>query len=363
MSKLLVSNGYTDKLINFNETMAYYAHKFGLYEKIEILRRYGIDIKKRYKCRYIPMILADIGGNDDISANLQYQMCNNYLRSHTNILNECIRIVYPPVDNVPARKWEHETSDIGTLGQYTDLFQACMYGDMKSPIHRTLQFNVFFQPSVPYASVWFEQTPLLLAIRRGHTEVSKFLLRHGANVNLTFEEWKIKEDISLSTTIVYGYTPLGASVDTVGNFGRTLLHTSCRDGSYEIVKILIDKGANINASDIYGATPLMACFSQNIEHTHAEEDFFLEQRDDYFLYKYDINQPFENYHDQLQKEYAYEQFIYYRHDLGSIYKLLTDDHHKVIQLLIENGAEICKTDETHRTALSIAKKIGDKKLT
>ncbi|CAG2193035.1 unnamed protein product [Mytilus edulis] len=367
MSKLLVSNGYTDKLINFNKTMAYYAHKFGLYEKIEILRRYGIDIKKRYKCRYIPMILADIGGNDDISANLQYQMCNNYLRSHTNILNECIRIVYPPVDNVPARKWEHETSDIGTLGQYTDLFQAC----------------------ISYASIWFEQTPLLLAIRRGHTEVSKFLLRHGANVNLTFEEWKIKEDISLSTTIVYGYTPLfaafqrkdyeivdilldkganlnkalydacregyldtvqfllqkgatinsigrhgqtalyaacigghstivkilvdqgafidakvrrasfsdeptclhaaylsdsfdivqflinrGASVDTVGNFGRTLLHTSCRDGSYEIVKILIDKGANINASDIYGATPLMACFSQNIEHTHAEEDFF-----------------------------------------------------------------------------------------
>ncbi|VDI43365.1 Hypothetical predicted protein [Mytilus galloprovincialis] len=49
MSKLLVSNGYTDKLINFNETMAYYAHKFGPHEKIEILRRYGIDIKKRYK--------------------------------------------------------------------------------------------------------------------------------------------------------------------------------------------------------------------------------------------------------------------------------------------------------------------------
>ncbi|VDI43364.1 Hypothetical predicted protein, partial [Mytilus galloprovincialis] len=483
LSQLLVSNGYTDNLSNFNVTMVYHAKKIGLYKTVGILRNYGSYIKKRYKYGYTPMILADIGGNDDLSENLQDQMCNNYLyRRRISISNDIIGIVYTSYikDNSKfvATKCDLDTLSIGILEQYKDLFQACMYGDMKSPIYRTLQFNIFFNPIDPYASIWFEQTPLLLAIRRGHTEVSKFLIRHGVNVNLTLEEWRIKNDISLSTTILYGYTPLfaacqrkyyeivdmlldeganlnkalydacregyldtvqfllqkgsnvnligrfgqtplyaaciggyysivkylisqgalidakgkrasfldeptclhaaylsgnfnvvkflinrGASVDTVGNFGRTLLQTSCRDGNYEIVKILIDKGANINASDIYGATPLIACVSQNIEHTHAERKFSQKRRDYYFLYLYGINQPLGNYHDQLHKRYLNEWRTYHKSHSGSKYKLLTDDHYKVIKLLIENGADINKTDKAHRTPLSLAKKIGDMKLT
>ncbi|VDH97035.1 Hypothetical predicted protein, partial [Mytilus galloprovincialis] len=469
MSKLLVSNGYTDKLINFNETMAYYAHKFGLYEKIEILRRYGIDIKKRYKYGYTPMILADIGGNDDISANLQYQMCNNYLRSHTSISNECIRIVYHPFDNVPVGKWDHENSGIDTLEQYEDLFQACMYGDMKLPIHSILQFNVFFKPSDPYASIWFEQTPLLLAIRRGHTEVSEFLLRRDVNVNLTFEEWEIKNDISLSTTIVYGYTPLfaacqrkdyetvgmllnkgansnkalydacregyldtvqfllqigatvnsigrygqtalyaacigghstivkflvdqgavidakvrkaslfdeptclhaaylsdnldlvkflinrGSSVDTVGNFGRTLLHKACSDGNYKLVEMLVDNGFDINTSDVFGSTPLIACVLQNIENNH-ETQFF-----DLLMERSSIKGHFDQKHGDFEyRKYAND--IHCNYELE--YKHPSENHYKIIQLLIENGAYINKTDKKGIKPLYLALKIGDMKLT
>ncbi|CAG2198853.1 unnamed protein product [Mytilus edulis] len=156
--------------------------------------------------------------------------------------------------------------------EYENLFQACMYGDMKSLIHRTLPsipFDVFYKPTDPYVSIWFEQTPLLLAIRRGHTEVSKFLLRHGANVNLTFEEWKIKKDISLSTTIVYGYTPLFAAfqrkdyeiVDMLLDKGANLnkaLYDACREGYLDTVQFLLQKGATINSIGRYGQTALYA---------------------------------------------------------------------------------------------------------
>ncbi|VDI43366.1 Hypothetical predicted protein [Mytilus galloprovincialis] len=401
-------------------------------------------------------------------------MCNNYLRSHTNILNECVRIVYHPVDNVPDRKLDHKHSAIGTLEQYKDLFQACMYGDMKLPILRTLQFNVFFKPSDPYVSIWFEQTPLLLAIRRGHTEVSKFLLRHGVNVNLTFEEWEIKNDIPLSTTILYGYTPLfaacqrkdykivdmlldkganlnkalydacregyldtvrfllqkgadvnlvcrfgqtslyaacigghstivkflvdegafidvkvirasildeptclhaayqsdnqnivqllinrGASADTVGNLRRTLLHKACRDGNYNLVEILVGKGVDINASDMYGATPIIMCVLQNSQENAFVNHLIHVKHYDLFSTLY-LNVPPLYRFDHLHSKYVHEWNKYI--PSGPICKILTDNHYKVIQLLIENGADINKADKKDRTPLSLAKMIGDVKL-
>lgn len=38
--------------------------------------------------------------------------------------------------------------------------------------------------------------------------------------------------------------------------GRTPLHTACSDGSLDIIKLLLEKGAGINIQDYYGRTPL-----------------------------------------------------------------------------------------------------------
>ncbi|CAC5410668.1 unnamed protein product [Mytilus coruscus] len=477
LSKLLVSNGYTDNLLHFNETMLYHAYKLGLYENVEILRRYGADIKKEYEYGYTPMILADIGGNDDLSENLHNQIYSNYLRSPC-ISNIRTGIVYISdredndtfKDVLIREKCDLETASSCRLEEYEDLFQACMYGNIKPPIRGMLpgmQINFFFKPTDPSVSIWFEQTPLCLAIRRGHTKVCKFLLRHGVNVNLTFEEWSTKNDVSLSMTIRYGYSPLfaacqrkyndivdmlierganlnkalydacregylntvqfllqkgadvnsigryghtalygaciggystivkflidqgsvvdtqvqrthildeitclhaaylcgnhdivqllikrGASVDTVDNFGRTLLHKASSDGNYKIVEILMDKGVDINASELCCSTPLIACLLENIEDNH-EENYFDRHMGKYNLYEY-FGQIHEDYPDHL-----YEHCDHF----GSKYKLLTENHYKVIQLLIENGADINKADKKDRTPLSLAKKIGDVKLT
>ncbi|XP_063405852.1 ankyrin repeat domain-containing protein 17-like [Mytilus trossulus] len=444
--------------------MLYYAHKFGLYEKIEILRRYGSDIKKRYRFGYTPMILADIGGNVDLFENLPNQKCNNYLRSHTSTSNESIEIVYPSV-----RFSILQSLSIGTLEQYEDLFQTCMYGDLKSfnrMKYEHFEFNVFFKPTDPYVSIWFEQTPLLLAIRRGHTEVCKFILRHGVNVNLTFEERKIKNDISLSTTILYGYTPLFAAcqrkdyklvdmllhkvanlnkalydacregyldtvrfllqkganvnlicrfgqtalyaacigghstiitflvdqgafidakvsrasifdeptclhaaylsdnhdivkylinrgdyVDVVGNFGRTLLHKACSDGNYNIVEMLVAKGFDINASDVYGSTPLIACVLQNIENNYQ-----IQYLDCIMEIPHSIGY-FDQQHEVYLELYAKVPYCELEYEHPS------ENHYKIIQLLIENGADINKADKKSRTPLNLALKIGEMKLT
>ncbi|VDI46319.1 Hypothetical predicted protein [Mytilus galloprovincialis] len=280
LSQLLLTNGYTDNLSNSNVIILYYLHKLNIFEKVEALPNYGSYIKKRYKYGYTPMILADIGGNDDLSENLQNQMCNNYLSRRPSTSNEIIGIVYTSakndnntcmVDEI-ADECDLETSSIGTLERYKILFQACMFGDMKLVNRRmflNMQFNVFFKPTDPYVSIWFEQTPLLLAIRRGHTEVCKFILRHGVNVNLTFEKRKMKNDISLSTTILYGYTPLFAAcqrkyyeiVDMLLDKGANLnkaLYDACREGYFDTVRFLLQKGANVNRICRFGQTALYA---------------------------------------------------------------------------------------------------------
>lgn len=83
------------------------------------------------------------------------------------------------------------------------------------------------------------QTPLAIASIRGHTGLAKFLLEHGADPNIADNE---------------GYTPLHGAVNGADT-----------DEEIEIVKLLLEKGANIDAQtkdsrsrrpNFNGATPL-----------------------------------------------------------------------------------------------------------
>lgn len=141
------------------------------------------------------------------------------------------------------------------------------------------------------------------------------------------------------------------SVDTFGSFGRRLIHLASSDGNYKIVRILIDKGVDINASDWNGSTPLMVCVLQSIMGNHSE--YYYRQMEKYNSFD-DLGQLHEDYPDHL-----YEQYNHF----GSKCKLLTENHYKVIQLLIENGADFNQANKQDMTPLSLAMKIGDMKLT
>ena len=63
------------------------------------------------------------------------------------------------------------------------------------------------------------QTPLMFAAMKGHHEVVKLLLDSGANIN------------------------------AIGGYSKeSSLHTASENGHYEVVKLLLDSGANINAT-------------------------------------------------------------------------------------------------------------------
>jgi len=73
-----------------------------------------------------------------------------------------------------------------------------------------------------------EATPLEFAILSNYDEMAKLLIDHGANVNVRDSKYR-----------------------------HSILHSACHTGTLDIVKVLIEKGADIEAKTHDGLTPLM----------------------------------------------------------------------------------------------------------
>jgi ankyrin repeat protein len=89
------------------------------------------------------------------------------------------------------------------------------------------------------ATDYRDQTPLIMAAEYGEMEIVRYLVEQGANVNAT--------------------TP-------VGDGEQTPLRKAIERGDYEMVRFLVQNGAEVNQENQFGWTPLMtAARTGNIE--------------------------------------------------------------------------------------------------
>jgi ankyrin repeat protein len=103
-------------------------------------------------------------------------------------------------------------------------------------------------------------TPLHLAAINGHTEIVKFLISRGVDVNIGDNENSppiVNAALSNHTDIVKLMLDNGASVTQADDNQMTPLHFACMGGDPEIVRMLIDKGADANALNHNGLTPMI----------------------------------------------------------------------------------------------------------
>ncbi|VDI36392.1 Hypothetical predicted protein [Mytilus galloprovincialis] len=305
------------------------------------------------------MILADIGGNDVLSEILQSAISSTpFVRDYLTV-NKSIKIIYNSDKEVGGKfnnliRYGHETETENNwkLQQYKDLFQACMFGIIEPLMCGMLQgtqLDIFFQPTDHCVSVWFEQTPLCLAIRRGHTEVVEYLLRHDVNVNLTFEEWTTKNVVSLSITIRYGYTPLVAAcqrqnyeiVDMLLERGANLnkaLYDASREGFLNTVQFLLPKGADVISICRYGQTALYgACLGGH----SAVVKFLIDQGSAIDT--------------QVQKTNMSDE-------ITCLHAAYVCGNHDIVQLLINKGAFVDSVGNFGRTLLHKASRDGNSKI-
>ena len=108
-------------------------------------------------------------------------------------------------------------------------------------------------------------TPLSTACERSRRDVVKFLVEKGADVNLLEKHKRSPLSISCSQGDVESVRVLldhGALID---NGAEYPLINASTNGSLEIVKMLVEKGADVNKLDSNGNTPLsITCSNNNI---------------------------------------------------------------------------------------------------
>lgn len=102
-------------------------------------------------------------------------------------------------------------------------------------------------------------TPLVIAARNGHLDVVKYLVEHGANINnaangrdksaLLAASWGRHLDI------VEYLLSKGANINAQAFNGYTPLNDAASIGDFEIVKCLVDHGADPRIRDKRGLTP------------------------------------------------------------------------------------------------------------
>ena len=115
-------------------------------------------------------------------------------------------------------------------------------------------------------------TPLHLASLKGHLPIVRTLLEFGAKINpRKLGSYSTPLHLASSSedcaeVVEYLCKQREDLVNEIESSGRTALHLACRNGCTSVVKILVERGADLSRKDNDGVTPIqVACRYGHIE--------------------------------------------------------------------------------------------------
>jgi ankyrin repeat protein len=173
-------------------------------------------------------------------------------------------------------------------------------------------------------------TPLLLALSQGHAEVVKYLLEAGADVTLADEVGNTALYLAVELDQVEIVRLLlshsKAELNVKGQRGMTLLLLALRRGHAEVVKYLLEAGADVTLADEAGNTALY----QAVGRGHSEIVRILLSHS-----KAELN-------------------VRGQRGMTPLLLALSQGHAGVVKYLLEEGADVTLANEVGDTALHLA---------
>jgi len=176
--------------------------------------------------------------------------------------------------------WRIDSNEVSeftnlTLGAYLGHIQP-----IQAALGRGANVNEFAEMEGGKTALWY-------ACKRGHADIAKFLLEHGADPNVHDENriYPLHLIIRSEDLVLRGLISLffdkGSLHDVSDQDGITPLHDAARSGDGNTAALLISKGAKIDALDIYGETPLHYASSSQIVSILLDRGADIEARDKY----------------------------------------------------------------------------------
>ena len=185
-------------------------------------------------------------------------------------------------------------------------------------------------------------TPLHFALRGKSVEVAHLLLKHGANINAQNKEGHTPQHLLLAMRsqvidTMWFFLERDADVDAVDNNHSTLLHEASYYGNVKVAQLLLERGANINARNKEGHTPLHRVLV-SLGYGAGVHYFDIIQ----LLFEHGANV------DALDD--AQSAPLHVASQSGST---------EATRLLLEYGADVHALDGNHSTSLHLASRIGN----
>jgi ankyrin repeat protein len=205
------------------------------------------------------------------------------------------------------------------------------------------------------------ETPLTTAIMRGHSDIAKFLIKSGADLNLVGEHGTplniaiVEKNWDIVKTIIKS----GADVNLVSKNG-TPLNMVIQEENLDIMKFLIESGADVNLNDGHG-TPLNIAIQKEFWDIAK---FLIESSADVNLPdktgNFPINVCMENLNFDILNRMI-EKGLKVDQTLANTLLVWSLELEKVnlVKYFIGQGADVNQKKENDQTLLSIALKNSD----
>ncbi|XP_062537231.1 uncharacterized protein LOC134205710 [Armigeres subalbatus] len=207
---------------------------------------------------------------------------------------------------------------------------------------------------------------ICIAAEKGHTEIVKLLLSKGAKTNALNEKWWTPLLIAASgghSEIVISLIDAGANIELPEHiFGETAVHVAALYGKVDVLRILIEKKAEIDVRNSFGNTPLY--FAASNGHTDVV-DLLIEKGADTELTVQSNGTAmhaaaFYGEVEVLNALIAKKANIHAKDEYGwtPLHTAAERGHLDAVNLLIEKGADTERSTESDGTAMHVAASKG-----
>ncbi len=231
----------------WSDTLLHSAVRVGDKNIIELLIQKGADVNKTNKDGETPLYYAALSGHKDIAELLiekGAKISTIHLAAYTGDIAEVKAFIQEGIDINALDKRNMTALHFAARGDQTDTAELLIARGAKVDV-----------------GSW---TPLYVAVEANNIDIAEYLIAHGANVNSGEGVWTpLQEAAYHSKEMVELLLANGANINAGG---WTALHSALDDERFDIVELLLDKGADVNIEDDSGYAPLHIAASYAAKH-------------------------------------------------------------------------------------------------